>query len=60
MLIAAFGDGPAEAEALPLNLMSGTHMEEGELIPTSFLTFTSVLWDACGCAHTLIFFSKKC
>lgn len=53
MLIAAFGDGPAEAEALPLNLMSGTHMEEGEeLIPTSFLTFTSVLWDACGCVQT--------
>lgn len=53
VLIAAFGDGPAEAEALPLNLMTGIHMEEGELIPTScFLTFTSVLWDACGCVRT--------
>lgn len=53
MLIAAFGDGPAAAEALPLNPMTGTHMEEGEeLIPTSFLTFTSVLWDACGCVRT--------
>lgn len=53
LLIAAFGDGPAEAEALPLNLITGTHMEEGEeLIPTSFLTFTSGLWDACGWVRT--------